>query len=135
MPENTKAKQSTFSKPHMHYCIVCWDLAINISLPGFYDKILVLNLKRKETMDKTQWIGIIAGVLTATSMLPQVIKVFKEKKAEDISLLMLIVLLSGIALWVVYGVMRNDFPIIATNAFSMLVNLVLVGLRIKYKGR
>jgi MtN3 and saliva related transmembrane protein len=90
-------------------------------------------LKEELAMDKMQWIGIIAGVLTATSMLPQVIKVFKEKKAEDISLLMLIVLLSGIALWIVYGIMRNDFPIIATNAFSLLVNLVLIVLRIRYK--
>ena len=86
-------------------------------------------------MELKQWVGIIAGILTATSMLPQVIKVFKEKKAEDISLLMLIVLLSGIALWIVYGIMRNDLPIIATNAFSLLVNLVLMVLRIKYKKR
>ena len=84
-------------------------------------------------MELTEWVGIIAGVLTASSMLPQVIKVFKEKKAEDISLLMLIVLLSGISLWIVYGVMRKDMPIIATNAFSLLVNLVLIVLRIKYK--
>jgi len=86
-------------------------------------------------MEKTEWVGIIAGVLTASSMLPQVIKVLKEKKAEDISLLMLIVLLSGISLWIVYGVMRKDLPIIATNAFSLLVNLVLIVLGIKYKKR
>jgi MtN3 and saliva related transmembrane protein len=86
-------------------------------------------------MDKIQWIGIIAGILTASSMLPQVIKVMKEKKAEEISLLMLIVLITGIALWVVYGVMKKDMPIIATNAFSLLVNGVLIVLRIKYKDR
>ena len=84
-------------------------------------------------MELTEWVGIVAGVLTASSMLPQVIKVLKEKKAEDISLLMLIVLLSGISLWIVYGVMRKDLPIIATNAFSLLVNLVLMILGIKYK--
>jgi MtN3 and saliva related transmembrane protein len=84
-------------------------------------------------MDKIQWIGIIAGILTASSMLPQVIKVMKEKKAEEISLLMLIVLITGITLWVVYGVMKKDMPIIATNAFSLLVNGVLIVLRIKYR--
>jgi len=84
-------------------------------------------------MDKTQWVGIIAGVLTATSMLPQVIKVFKEKKAENISLLMVLVLIGGVGLWIVYGIMRKDLPIIATNAFSLLVNLLLMVLRIKYK--
>jgi MtN3 and saliva related transmembrane protein len=86
-------------------------------------------------MDKTQWIGIIAGVFTATSMLPQLIKVIKEKKAEDISLLMLIVLLTGISLWVVYGIMKKDMPIIATNAFSLLVNVLMIFFRIKYKDR
>lgn len=68
-------------------------------------------------------------------MLPQVIKVWKEKKAENISLLMLIVLVSGIALWVVYGIEKTDWPIIGTNSFSLLVNIVLIVLRIKYKNR
>jgi len=68
-------------------------------------------------------------------MLPQVVKIWKEKKAEEISLLMLLVLLSGIALWVVYGVMKKDFPIIVTNSFSLLVNIVLMVLRIKYKDK
>jgi len=68
-------------------------------------------------------------------MLPQVIKVLKEKKAENISLLMVFVLISGVCLWIVYGVMRKDLPIIATNAFSLLVNLVLMVLRIRYKKR
>src|SRR4051812_14460541 len=95
-------------------------------------RLLELNLS-KQDMEMTEWIGITAGVFTATSMLPQVIKVFKEKKAEDISLLMLIVLLTGIALWIVYGSFKKDLPIIATNAFSLLVNLVLIVLRIKYK--
>lgn len=66
-------------------------------------------------------------------MLPQVIKVIKEKKAENISLLMLIVLLTGIGLWVVYGFMKKDLPIIATNIFSLLVNATMIVLRIKYK--
>ena len=86
-------------------------------------------------MEKTEWVGIIAGILTASSMLPQVIKVLKEKKAENISLLMVFVLISGVCLWIVYGVMRKDLPIIATNAFSLLVNLVLMVLRIRYKKR
>ena len=66
-------------------------------------------------------------------MLPQVIKAFKEKKVEDVSLLMLIVLFSGVGLWIVYGIMRKDLPIIATNAFSLLVNATMIVLRIKYK--
>lgn len=84
-------------------------------------------------MDWTQIIGLAAGVCTATSLIPQVVKTIKEKKADDVSLVMLLVLGSGIALWIVYGIKRNDLPIIATNAFSLVVNITMVFLRIKYK--
>lgn len=84
-------------------------------------------------MDFTQIIGLMAGILTATSMLPQVIKTFKEKKADNVSLVMLLVLLGGLVLWIVYGFKKNDLPIIVTNCFSLLVNIVMVVLRIKYK--
>lgn len=86
-------------------------------------------------MDTMQWIGIVAGILTACSMLPQVIKTIKEKKAEAISLKMLLVLISGLVLWVVYGIMRNDWPLIATNSFSVLINVLMIFLRIKYKNK
>jgi len=86
-------------------------------------------------METTQWIGIVAGVLTASSMLPQLIKVVKKKEAEDISLVMLVVLMSGIAMWIVYGIFRDDWPIIITNSFSLLVNILLTFFRVKYKNR
>ena len=85
-------------------------------------------------MDLTQIIGIAAGILTAISMLPQLIKIVKEKKAEDISITMLIVLIAGLSLWIAYGILRKDIPIVATNSFSVLVNITIVVLRIKYNG-
>lgn len=83
-------------------------------------------------MDITQVIGLFAGICTASSLLPQLIKTIKEKKADEISKLMLFVLMIGVATWVVYGFMRKDFPIIATNIFSLLLNIVMVILRFKY---
>ena len=84
-------------------------------------------------MDTTQIIGIAAGICTATSLLPQVIKTFKEKKAEDVSLMMLLLLQAGLILWIIYGFKREDLPIIITNCFSLLVNITMVVLRIRYK--
>ena len=84
-------------------------------------------------MNWTQLIGLAAGILTASSLLPQVVKTLKEKKADDVSLLMLLVLQAGLVLWIVYGFKREDIPIIATNSFSLLVNIFMVVLRIKYK--
>lgn len=84
-------------------------------------------------MNWTEMIGLAAGICTACSLLPQIFKTVKEKKADDVSLVMLLVLQAGLILWIVYGIKRNDLPIIATNAFSLLVNIAMVFLRIRYK--
>ncbi|MCE3282093.1 MAG: hypothetical protein K0Q66_830 [Chitinophagaceae bacterium] len=86
-------------------------------------------------MDIQQIIGIAAGVLTGTSMLPQLVKLIKEKKADAISPVMLIILICGLALWTWYGVMLNDLPIILTNAFSLLVNVTMLTLRQVYSSK
>jgi MtN3 and saliva related transmembrane protein len=79
-----------------------------------------------------QYIGIAAGILTSVSMLPQIIKIFKEKKVEDISFVMILVLLTGIGGWIYYGILRDDGPIIYTNSFAFLLNATLLVLRFKY---
>ena len=84
-------------------------------------------------MNWTQIIGLAGGILTACSQLPQVIKTLKEKKADDVSLIMLIVLLAGLGMWIIYGIKREDLPIIVTNSFSFLVNIFMIFLRVKYK--
>ena len=79
------------------------------------------------------YIGIIAGILTSVSLLPQLIKIIREKKAENISYAMLIVLVAGLSCWVWYGVLREDIPIIVTNGFSVLINSLVIIFTIKYK--
>lgn len=71
-------------------------------------------------------LGIIAGVLTSVSMIPQLVKVVREKNVEDISLLMLLVLIFGLSLWVWYGFVKKELPIILSNSFAVLVNLSLL---------
>ena len=83
--------------------------------------------------DKIQLIGIIAGIFTGISLLPQLIKIIREKKADDISWVMLFVLLAGLACWVWYGTLKEDYPIIITNSFSFLVNLAIIFLTIRFK--
>lgn len=81
----------------------------------------------------SQYVGIIAGILTGVSLLPQLVKIIKEKKANSISFGMLGVLLAGLCVWIVYGALKKDYPIIVTNSFSLLTNIVIVVLTIKYK--
>ena len=78
-------------------------------------------------------VGLAAGICTALSLLPQIIKIVKEKKAQDISLFYLIVLLCGLGLWTYYGFLKDDIPIIATNIFSMLLNIIVIILGAIYK--
>ena len=80
-----------------------------------------------------QVVGITAGCFTAGSMIPQVVKMIRDKKADQVSLVMILILISGISLWIWYGVMLNDLPIILTNLFSLVVNLIMVVLRFKYR--
>ncbi|WP_439479905.1 SemiSWEET transporter [Chryseobacterium aquaticum] len=71
-------------------------------------------------------LGIVAGVFTSFSMIPQLIKVIREKNVEDLSLVMILVLITGVSLWVWYGIIRDELPIIISNAFAVLVNLTLL---------
>lgn len=71
-------------------------------------------------------IGTVAGILTSSAMLPQLIKVIRTGETADLSALTLGVLLAGVSLWVYYGVMKNELPIIISNAFSVLVNVMLL---------
>ena len=77
-------------------------------------------------MDKIQIAGIVAGILTSVSSIPQLVKIFKEKEVEDLSIGMILFLICGIGTWIYYGILRNDWPIIITNLFSLLVNLTFL---------
>jgi MtN3 and saliva related transmembrane protein len=78
-------------------------------------------------------IGIGASICTATSLLPQLIKIWREKKANDISFYMLGVLFAGVALWIYYGILKNDMIIVIANSVSLLLNIAIVLLSIRYK--
>lgn len=77
-------------------------------------------------------IGFIAGFLIAISMVPQLIKSYKTKKVEDVSFLMLFIILLGTFLWVIYGMLIVSFPIIAMDGFGFFITLILVFMKIKY---
>jgi MtN3 and saliva related transmembrane protein len=79
------------------------------------------------------YVGIGAGICTAVSMLPQLVKIIKTRKAEDLSYGMVIILLSGILGWIWYGILKKDLPIIVTNGFSLIINLLVLVFSIKYK--
>jgi MtN3 and saliva related transmembrane protein len=86
-------------------------------------------------MSYTNYIGIAAGILTGLSLLPQLIKVIKEKQTQSISTVYLLTLLSGLCLWIYYGFLREDVPLIVTNGVSVIFNIAILILGSVYKRR
>jgi MtN3 and saliva related transmembrane protein len=78
-------------------------------------------------------LGLSAGTITTIAFLPQVIKVWKSKSAKDVSFVMLITFCIGVFLWLVYGILRQDVAVIAANLVTLILNLIIVWLKIKYK--
>jgi MtN3 and saliva related transmembrane protein len=83
-------------------------------------------------MDPILIVGILAAVLTTTAFLPQVIKTAQTKHTKDISFLMYILFLIGVALWLIYGIARNELPIICANVATFILTLYILILKIKY---
>lgn len=76
--------------------------------------------------------GLIAGVFTTGSLVPQVMRVFKNKSAGDISLLFNLMFLAGGLFWLSYGILDKLAPVIFWNVLgTILVTLLLIG-KLKY---
>ena len=78
-------------------------------------------------------VGISAGICTSISLLPQLLKLLRNKKADDISLFYLAILFIGLGLWIWYGILRKDVPIVVTNGFSLVINAIIIVVGIRYK--
>lgn len=78
-------------------------------------------------------LGLVAGGITSIAMLPQLIKVLKSKDVEDLSWMMITSLIIGLSLWVWYGIIQEEWPIILSNAFAVLVNISLLISYFTYK--
>ena len=85
-------------------------------------------------MDSWIVIGLMAGVMTTTGFLPQLIKGFRTKRMDDVSMLMPLILIVGMSLWLIYGTILDDLPIILWNAVGIVINLGIVVLKLRYSG-
>ncbi|MHC5747009.1 MAG: SemiSWEET family sugar transporter [Nostoc sp.] len=83
-------------------------------------------------IDFTTILGLVAGVLTTLAYLPQLIKTWQSKSANDLSWSMLIILCVGIILWLIYGFSVHDIPLIAANIVTLLIASVILVLKIRY---
>ncbi|MDD5723808.1 MAG: SemiSWEET transporter [Syntrophales bacterium] len=71
-------------------------------------------------------IGFMAAVICSLAMTPQVIKIYRTKKTQDLSLGAFSVLATGLFLWLIYGLMIHSIPVIAGNAVGFGFNLYII---------
>lgn len=79
------------------------------------------------------WLGLIAGTITSFGFIPQLVKGYRTKKLEDVSYFMPFVLAIGMLLWLIYGVFRVDFAIVAANIFGVSCNVSLILMKNYYE--
>lgn len=84
-------------------------------------------------MDWVELIGFSAGTLSAVTFLPQVIKTWKMKAADELSLLMILFIMSSVTMWVIYGSLIGNRVIIFTNSIVLLLSFFLLFFKLKYK--
>ena len=80
----------------------------------------------------TEFFGYFAAILTTAAFLPQLIKTLKTKKADDVSLVTLIMFISGLVSWIIYGYAISSFPILLANIITFILNLLILISKIYY---
>ena len=79
-----------------------------------------------------EFFGYFAAILTTLAFLPQLIKTFKTKKAEDVSLITLIMFLTGVLSWIIYGYKISSTPILLANIITFILNLLILIFKLSF---
>ena len=80
-------------------------------------------------------IGSFAAVFTTIAFLPQVVRTYRTRSVGDISLVMYMVLCTGLVLWLIYGLYIDSMPVIAANAVTLVLAGAVLVMRLIYRAR
>lgn len=81
-------------------------------------------------MDFIAILGFTAALFTTVCNIPQAVKIIRTKETKDISALSYCALLIGLVLWIIYGILRHDWPLIIANAISALIAAAVLTLKL-----
>lgn len=81
----------------------------------------------------TETLGIIAGLLTTGSFLPQVYQTLKTRDVSGISLLMYLAFTTGVLLWLMYGLLHGQIAVILANGVTFVLAAIILGMKIRYR--
>jgi MtN3 and saliva related transmembrane protein len=77
-------------------------------------------------------LGLAAGTISSITFLPQVIKIWQTKSAKDLSVPMLLLLVLGVSMWLAYGIIIKNVPVIYTNSMVLLMSFIMLFFKFKY---
>lgn len=77
-------------------------------------------------------IGVIAGVCSMTSFIPQIVKILRERSAASVSLHMYAVTIVGFICWTAFGVLTNSWPVAVANAVCLALVITIFALRLRF---
>jgi MtN3 and saliva related transmembrane protein len=84
------------------------------------------------TWSLTTLLGLAAATLTTSANVPQVLKAWRTKQTDDLSLAMTLILATGLGVWVIYGIMQSDLVIVAANAIAMALSATLAIMKMRF---
>ena len=84
-------------------------------------------------MNHQNLLGLLAGSFTTISFVPQVVRIWRTKKADDISTSMFVIFIVGVALWLYYGILLQAWPVIAANAITLALAMMILALKFRYR--
>ena len=79
-----------------------------------------------------EYLGYGAGLLTVGSFFPQVIRVWRTRQTRDLSLSMFALLSTASSLWIIYGAITKDWPVVLTNAGMVALNGAIATAKVRY---
>lgn len=82
--------------------------------------------------DTVELLGIVAAIFTTSAFIPQVYRSWKTKDVEGLSLTMYMVFITGIILWLIYGVIVESLAIVLANVVTGILALILIGLKLRH---
>ncbi|WP_319421177.1 SemiSWEET transporter [Pleurocapsa sp. FMAR1] len=78
------------------------------------------------------YVGLLAGILTTISFLPQAVRAWKTKSTKDISLAMFLSFCLGVVLWVIYGFYTQNLPVFLANFVTFILAFSILVCKLKY---
>ena len=84
-------------------------------------------------MDYIEILGLAAAAFTTISNIPQALKIIRTKETKDISAMTYLALFIGLTIWVAYGILKNDLPIILANSISATICGIVLFLKLTPK--